>query len=104
MQEFQEKVISSTQPVVVDFSAAWCGACQTIKPTFEKIAQEFVAKYVFAEVDVDAASEVANNYNIKGMPTITFFKNGKEAVSEENRIIGATDENTLKIAIEKYLK
>lgn len=104
MQEFQEKVISSTKPVVVDFSAAWCGACQTIKPTFEKIAQDLASKYLFVEVDVDAAGQIANNYNIKGIPTITFFKNGKEVVSEANRIVGTIDENALKATIEKYLE
>lgn len=102
-QEFEEKVIGAKKPVLVDFSAKWCGPCQSMKPIVEELAHEMGAKYIFAEVSVDDASDVANKYGIQGIPTFTFFKDGKEVVSPADRLTGAMDKNTLKAAIEKKL-
>lgn len=103
IKEFEEKVIASTKPVIVDFSAQWCGPCQSMKPIVQELAQELGSHYTFVDVNVDAAQDVARAYNIQGIPTFTFFKDGKEVISEQERIVGAIEKNTLKAALEKYL-
>ncbi len=101
--EFEEHVLKSKKPVLVDFGAKWCGACQTMKPTIEELSQELGNRYTFVEVDVDKAGDIAGQFNIRGIPTFTFFKDGKEVPAENERIIGAVDKETLKKALTKYL-
>ncbi|KAJ5754859.1 hypothetical protein N7533_004402, partial [Penicillium manginii] len=75
--EWDEKVVNSTEPVLVDFFATWCGPCKAISPQIEKLslAHENVKFY---QVDVDKASEVAAENGISAMPTFLFFKDGKK--------------------------
>lgn len=102
-EAFKKEVLQSTKPVIVDFSAPWCGACQVMKPIIADLAHELSDKYTFVEVNVDAASDIASTYNIQGIPTFTFFKDGKEAISENDRITGTIDKDKFKVAIEKNL-
>lgn len=100
LNEFNDFVKNATKPVVVDFSAKWCGACQVLKPTYEAVANELSDKFSFASVDVDEAGDVANNFGIKGIPTIFFFKNGQKVGQP---IVGAVNKAKLIDTIHKVL-
>lgn len=74
------------KPTVVKFTAGWCAACKAIQKTYEKVAEELHSKYQFATLDVDAFPELADKYQIRGMPTFLFFHRGEKL---ESQIIGA---------------
>jgi thioredoxin len=99
-QESYDKALKGSKPVIAKFSAPWCGACQTMTPIFKTIAQKLNDKYTFIEVNVDQVQDPANELGIRGIPTFVFFKDGKE-VNEDNRVVGATSQETLESAIKK---
>jgi thioredoxin 1 len=74
---FQREVLDSTVPVVVDFWAAWCGPCRTVGPEVEALAEQYGTAVKFVKVDVDANMAVAGRYDIRGIPTIGLFEDGK---------------------------
>jgi thioredoxin 1 len=76
---FDEVVLKSDKPVMVDFWAEWCGPCRMIAPAVEEISKEFAGKVVVAKCDVDNSIEVAAKFGIRNIPTVLFFKNGKVA-------------------------
>jgi len=76
---FDEVVIKSTKPVVVDFWAEWCGPCRMIAPMIEEISKEFEGKAIVAKCDVDSSPGVASRFGIRNIPTVLFFKDGKVA-------------------------
>ncbi len=86
--EFDELLTKNTKPMVVKFEAQWCGPCKKIKPLYEAIATELQEQYTFVAIDVDTAADVAHSYNVRGVPTILFIKNGKE-IAQKDRIVGA---------------
>mgnify|MGYP002509815155 FL=1 len=75
--EFNKEVLQSNQPVLVDFSATWCGPCQMMGPVMEKLATEFEGKAKVAKVDIDECSDLAMQYHIMSVPSMLFFKNGE---------------------------
>jgi thioredoxin 1 len=75
--EFQEKVLNSDVPVLVDFWAPWCGPCKMIGPSVEELATEYAGKAKVFKVDVDVNGEVAQNYGIMSIPALLVFKGGK---------------------------
>lgn len=75
--EFDKEVLQSNQPVLVDFSATWCGPCQMMGPVMEKLATEFEGKAKVAKVDIDECSDLAMQYHIMSVPSMLFFKNGE---------------------------
>jgi len=77
--DFSKEVVNAEVPVVVDFYAPWCGPCKMLSPVLEKLASEFNGKVKFVKVNVDDAAELANAYNITGVPTLILFKGGKVA-------------------------
>jgi thioredoxin len=76
---FDETVINSDKPVIVDFWAEWCGPCRMVAPIIEEISNEFEGKVLVAKCDVDSSPGVAAKFGIRNIPTILFFKDGKIA-------------------------
>jgi thioredoxin 1 len=74
---FQEMVLNSDKPVLVDFWAVWCGPCRMLGPIVEEIADDFDGKAVVGKVDVDNNQEVSMKYGIRNIPTVLIFKNGE---------------------------
>ncbi len=77
-QDFAEKVLQAPQMVIVNFSSAGSGSCQIFEPEFATIGQEYQDRVTFARVDVDSNEELIQQYNIDGIPTVIFFKDGQE--------------------------
>ncbi|HEY0868474.1 MAG TPA: thioredoxin [Fimbriimonas sp.] len=75
--EWDEKVLKSDVPVLIDFWAAWCGPCKAIAPSVEQLAQEYEGRAKVYKVDVDSEGELAMKYNIMSIPALLVFKNGK---------------------------
>ena len=73
---FDELVMNSTQPVVVDFWAEWCGPCRIIGPVIEELSKEYEVRAIVGKVDVDANSEVSAKFNVRSIPTVLFIQNG----------------------------
>lgn len=74
---FEEIVLKSSQPVLVDFWAAWCGPCRMVAPIIDELSAEYEGKAVIGKVDVDAHQEYAAKYGVRNIPTVLLFKNGE---------------------------
>jgi thioredoxin 1 len=98
-QDFAEKVLEVQQMVLVNFSAESSAACQIQDPEFEAISKEYQDRAVFARVNADKNQEVISQWNIEGIPTIIFFKSGREI----NRIKGIIMRDRLRRQIEGAL-
>jgi thioredoxin 1 len=97
---FEELVLKSENPVMVDFWAEWCGPCRMIAPIIEDIAKEFSGKVVVAKCDVDNSPAVAAKFGIRNIPTVLFFKNGKVADKQVGAVPKANFVNKLNILIQ----
>jgi len=75
---FQTEVLEAQQPVVVDFSAAWCGPCKQLTPIIDDLAKEYEGQVKVGKVDIDQSQEVAGRYGIMSVPTVLFFKGGEK--------------------------
>jgi thioredoxin 1 len=76
---FDEVVLKSEKPVIVDFWAEWCGPCRMIAPVIDEISKEYSDKAIVAKCDVDDSPSVAAQFGIRNIPTVLFFKDGKVA-------------------------
>ena len=96
---FDELVINSNKPVIVDFWAEWCGPCRMVGPIVQEIGADYEGKAVVGKVDVDNNSGVAAKFGIRNIPTILFFKNG-EIVDKQ---VGAVPKQVLVDKLEALL-
>lgn len=88
---FEELIINSDKPALVDFWAEWCGPCRMISPIVAELADEMEGKAIISKLNVDENPEVCSKYGIRNIPTILFFKGG-EVVDKQ---VGATQKNVL---------
>ncbi|MBT6341712.1 MAG: thioredoxin [Desulfobacula sp.] len=93
---FEEKVLKSDKPVMVDFWAPWCGPCKAIAPTIEALEKEYGDKMAFAKVNVDENPISPSNYGVQAIPTLIFFKNGKIADQITGMVAKEKLEETIK--------
>lgn len=76
-EEFKEKVLQSSKPVLVDFFATWCGPCKALAPTLDDVATELNGRAEVYKVDVDQSPDIARNYRVMSVPTLMSFENGQ---------------------------
>jgi thioredoxin 1 len=96
---FEDDVLKSDRPVLVDFWAAWCAPCRMLAPTVEAVAEKYASSARVVKVNVDDNPSVSQRFGIKGIPTLILFKNGKE----EERVVGATSEQAISRMLDKHV-
>jgi len=96
---FEDEVIGSDVPVLVDFWADWCAPCKIIAPIVEELAGEYDGKVKFAKIDVDTNPRVATQYGIRSIPTLLIFSGG----SPVDQVVGAVPKSTLKGRLDKAI-
>jgi thioredoxin 1 len=95
-QNFENEVIKSATPVVVDFWAPWCGPCRMLAPVTEKLATAYNGKVKFCKINVDDNPAMSEKYGVRSIPTMLFFKNGVK----KDMTVGALSESALKPKVE----
>ena len=90
-ENFKSEVIESSQPVLVDFWAEWCGPCKMIAPAIEELAADFDGKAKVVKVNVDEQPRLAQEYGVRSIPTLLFFRDGKVA----EQLVGAAQKDAL---------
>lgn len=99
-EEFEEKVMKSSLPVLIDFWAPWCGPCKMVAPTLDKLAEEHAGEILVAKVNTDENPKWANQFGVQGIPTMLFISGGKII----HRQVGALPEPMLKEVVQQFLE
>lgn len=98
--KFTETIKSSKVPVIVDYSAQWCGPCRMMAPIFERLANDFAGKIIFGKVDIDEEPGIAQAYGITAVPTFIIFKDAKPVES----VLGAVGYDSLSKRLKKLVE
>jgi thioredoxin 1 len=96
---FDQEVLRSEQPVMVDFWAAWCGPCRALAPMVDSVATSYTGKLKVAKMNVDENGATPNRYGIRGIPALLFFKGGKVA----DQVIGYVPQNVIEEKVQRLL-
>jgi thioredoxin 1 len=98
-QSFEQEVLKSEQPVLVDFWAEWCHPCKMLAPAVEQVAEKYQGRTKVVKLNVDDNNQTAQKCGIKGIPTLILFKGGSEA----ERVVGATSKDNISRMIDRAL-
>lgn len=97
--DFQELVLNSELPVLVDFWAPWCGPCRMVAPVVAEIAEKYDGKVTVFKLNTDENPQIASQYGIRSIPTLIIFKGGEK----KETVVGAVPKSTLAEHLEKHL-
>jgi thioredoxin 1 len=97
--DFQELVLNSELPVLVDFWAPWCGPCRMVAPVVAEIAEKYDGKVTVFKLNTDENPQIASQYGIRSIPTLIIFKDGEK----KETVVGAVPKSTLSEHLEKHL-
>uniref|UniRef100_A0A8D0CEF6 Thioredoxin, mitochondrial n=1 Tax=Salvator merianae TaxID=96440 RepID=A0A8D0CEF6_SALMN len=98
-EDFQDRVLKSQKPVVIDFHAQWCGPCKILGPRLEKVVAKQQGKVLMAKVDIDEHTDLALEYEVSAVPTVLAMKNGDVV----DKFVGIKDEDQLEAFLKKLL-
>lgn len=96
---FEQDVLTSDKPVLVDFWAEWCGPCRALAPVFAEVAESYADQVIFGKVNVDDSPQTASKYGVMSIPTLILFKNGEAAAVK----MGLLSKSQLSAFVESHL-
>ncbi len=97
-QDFENEVIASDKPVLVDFYADWCGPCRVLSPVVAELADEYADRIAVRKVDVDTNPELAGQFGVRSIPTLVLFKDGRA----KDVVVGAQPKSKISAVIERH--
>ncbi len=97
--DFDSEVLSSDQPVLVDFWAIWCGPCRQMAPVVDSLAEKYAGRVKVGKLDVDHNPASAQRFNVRGIPTLLLFKDGRPV----DQIVGALPEGAVSTRIDRHV-